>query len=49
MMGGRGNDNFNSRHPMACGKARCTLCHFDKVYGVLKVRDRIAELRLKDA
>jgi hypothetical protein len=32
-------NNWNSRHPLDCGRKRCHVCHCDKLIGYTKPRD----------
>lgn len=40
---------FRKRKPFGCGKARCLLCHYEKVFGIASVKDRIREQQFLDS
>jgi hypothetical protein len=31
---------FRKRKPLGCGRSRCRLCHFEKIFGVRSLNDR---------
>ncbi len=39
---------FRKQKARGCRKSRCLLCHFEKIFGVTSVKDRIRELRYCD-
>jgi len=40
---------FRKQKALGCGRARCLLCHFDKIFGVPKVADRVHKHRFVDS
>ena len=36
---------FRKQKPFGCGHARCFLCHFEKIFGIPKVSDRVRAQR----
>jgi hypothetical protein len=40
---------FRKRKAFGCGESRCLLCHFDKIFGIQSVKDRIRHRRLLDS
>lgn len=41
--------HFRKRKAIGCGKSRCLLCHFDKIFQVPTKNDRIQELKFRDS
>jgi len=40
---------FRKRKPLGCGRSRCLLCHFEKIFGILSVHDRVRKMRFVDS
>jgi hypothetical protein len=40
---------FRKQKALGCGKSRCLLCHFDKIFGIQSVKDRIRPRRFLDS
>lgn len=40
---------FRKRKALGCGRSRCRLCHFEKIFGIRSVRDRQLEIRFIDS
>lgn len=40
---------FRKQKALGCGKARCLLCHFDKILGIASINDRIRQRRFIDS
>ena len=40
---------FRKRKALGCGKSRCLLCHFDKIFGLQSVKDQIRQQRFLDS
>jgi hypothetical protein len=40
---------FRKRKALGCGRSRCLLCHFEKIFSVPSVKDRIRENRYLDS
>lgn len=40
---------FRKRKALGCGKSRCLLCHFDKIFGLRSVKDRTRHQRFLDS
>jgi hypothetical protein len=40
---------FRKRKALDCGKARCLLCSYDKIFGIASHKDRIRTLRCNDS
>ena len=36
---------FRKRKSLGCGRSRCLLCHFEKIFGIPSVKDRLRKLR----
>ncbi|MBX7218436.1 MAG: hypothetical protein K1Y36_00675 [Blastocatellia bacterium] len=47
--GGFEPGRFRKRKPIGCGRPRCRLCHYDKIYGIPTVQDRIRQQRYADS
>ena len=39
---------FRKQKAHGCRRARCLLCHFDKIFGIASVKDRIRDERYRD-
>jgi hypothetical protein len=39
---------FRKRRGLGCGKARCQLCHFEKIHGIKSHRERLEDLRFRE-
>lgn len=40
---------FRKRKAFGCGRTRCLLCHYEKIYAIASVKDRIRERRFLDS
>jgi len=40
---------FRKQRAFGCGRSRCLLCHFEKIFGIASVKDRIREQRFLDS
>ena len=40
---------FRKKKGLDCGKARCLLCHYEKIFGIASHRDRLRQLRGDDS
>ena len=40
---------FRKQKAFGCRRARCLLCHFDKIFGIASVKDRIRDERDRDS
>ena len=40
---------FRKQRAFGCRKSRCLLCHFEKVFGIASVKDRVREQRCRDS
>jgi hypothetical protein len=40
---------FRKQKAFGCRKSRCLLCHFEKIFGVASVKDRIRDQRYRDS
>jgi hypothetical protein len=40
---------FRKRKAFGCGRSRCLLCHFEKIFGISSVKTRIGEQRYLDS
>ena len=40
---------FRKQKAFGCGRSRCLLCHFEKVFGIASAKDRIREQRYLDS
>jgi hypothetical protein len=40
---------FRKKKALDCGKARCLLCHYEKIFAIASHRDQIGELRALDS
>ena len=40
---------FRKRKAFGCGRARCLLCHFEKIFAIASVKDRVRERRFLDS
>jgi hypothetical protein len=40
---------FRKRKAFGCDKSRCLLCHYEKIFGIASVKDRIRERRFLDS
>jgi len=40
---------FRKQKAFGCGKSRCLLCHFEKVFGIASVQDRVRDQRHLDS
>jgi hypothetical protein len=40
---------FRKKKALGCGRARCLLCHCEKIFGIPSHRDRIRRMRADDA
>jgi len=40
---------FRKQKAFGCHRAQCLLCHFDKIFGVASVKDRIRDQRYRDS
>jgi hypothetical protein len=40
---------FRKRKAFGCGKSRCLLCHYEKIFGIASVKDRIREQQFLDS
>jgi len=39
---------FRKHRGMGCGRARCQLCHFDKIHGIKTHKARLADLLFRE-
>lgn len=40
---------FRKRKPLDCGRARCLLCHFEKLFRIPSIKDRIQQMQLAES
>ena len=40
---------FRKQKALGCGRPRCLLCHYEKIFGVPSVSDRVREQRSLDS
>jgi len=40
---------FRKQKALGCGKSQCLLCHFEKIFGIASVKDRIRHQRFVDS
>jgi hypothetical protein len=40
---------FRKQKALGCGRARCLLCHFEKIFGIPKASDRVRKQRFADS
>jgi len=40
---------FRKRKALGCGRSRCQLCHFEKIFSIPSVRDRVRIQRFIDS
>jgi len=40
---------FRKKKALGCGKARCLLCHYEKIFAIPSHNDRVRRLRADDA
>jgi hypothetical protein len=40
---------FRKKKALDCGKARCLLCGYDKIFGIPSYQDRVRNLRYRDS
>lgn len=40
---------FHKRKALGCYKTRCLLCHYEKIFAIASVKDRIREQRFLDS
>lgn len=40
---------FRKKKALDCGKARCLLCHYEKIFGIPSHRDRVRQQRADDS
>ncbi len=40
---------FRKRKAFGCGKTRCLVCHYEKIFEIASVKDRIREQRFLDS
>ena len=40
---------FRKKKALGCGKSRCLLCHFDKIFGLPSLKDPIRQRRFLDS
>ena len=40
---------FRKQKALGCGKSRCLLCHFEKIFGFESLKDRIRHRRFLDS
>ena len=40
---------FRKRKAFGCGKSRCLLCHYEKIFSIASVKDKIREQRFYDS
>jgi hypothetical protein len=39
---------FRKQRGMGCGRARCQVCHFEKIHGIKTHKERLADLRFRE-
>ena len=42
-------DRFRKQKAFGCGRSRCLLCHFEKIFGIPSVSDRVRGPRFLDS
>jgi hypothetical protein len=40
---------FRKQKAFGCGRSRCLLCHFEKIFSIASVKDRVQEQRFLDS
>jgi hypothetical protein len=40
---------FRKKKALDCGKARCLLCSYDKIFGIRSYQDKVRDLRYRDS
>ena len=40
---------FRKRKAFGCGKSRCLLCHYEKIFSIASVKDKIQEQQYLDS
>jgi hypothetical protein len=40
---------FRKQKAFGCGRSRCLLCHYEKIFSIPSAKDRIRELRFFDS
>jgi hypothetical protein len=40
---------FRKQAALGCGKSRCLLCHFEKIFGIASAKDRMRHQRFIDS
>jgi hypothetical protein len=40
---------FRKKKALGCGRPRCLLCHYEKIFGIPSVSDRVREQRFFDS
>jgi hypothetical protein len=40
---------FRKQKELGCGRSRCLLCHYEKIFGIPTVSDRVREKRFLDS
>ena len=40
---------FRKQKALGCGRSKCLLCHFEKIFGIPSVSERVREQRFLDS